>query len=118
MIDRALALSGHLSTALMLYGLGALAWSPHAYWSTVPVYAGLLILMLTPVTRVVIACAGYVRAHRRDSGGDRAQRMDRVPTIGRSRLHCSNISTQRARSAGGSSGNVDTTCAYSSRVTP
>ena len=61
MIERALALSGHLSTALMLYGLVALAWSPHAYWSTAPVYAGLLILMLTPVTRVIIACGRYLR---------------------------------------------------------
>ena len=57
MIERALVLSGHLSLALMIGGLGALAWSPHADWSTMPVYAGLLILMLTPVTRVVIACA-------------------------------------------------------------
>lgn len=62
MIDRLLVLGGYLSTALMIYGLGALAWSPHAYWSTAPVYAGLLILMLTPVTRVVVACARYLRA--------------------------------------------------------
>jgi uncharacterized membrane protein len=61
MIERALVLGGHLSLALMIGGLGALAWNPHADWSTMPVYAGLLILMLTPVTRVVIACARYIR---------------------------------------------------------
>jgi len=61
MIDRLLVSSGYLSTALMIYGLGALAWSPHAYWSTAPVYAGLLILMLTPVARVLIACVRYLR---------------------------------------------------------
>ena len=69
MIERAFVLSGYLSTALMVYGLAALAWSPHAYWSTVPVYAGLLILMLTPVTRVVIACARYIREGDRMSAG-------------------------------------------------
>ena len=61
MIDRLLVSSGYLSTALMVYGLGALAWSPHAYWSSAPVYAGLLILMLTPVARVLIACVRYLR---------------------------------------------------------
>jgi uncharacterized membrane protein len=61
MIERVLVFSGHLSTALMICGLGALSWRPHGFWSTAPVYAGLLILMLTPVTRVVIACAGYLR---------------------------------------------------------
>jgi len=61
MIDRLLAWGGYLSTALMIYGLGALAWSPHAYWSSAPVYAGLLILMLTPVARVLIACVRYLR---------------------------------------------------------
>jgi uncharacterized membrane protein len=59
-IDRLFVLSGYLSTALMIYGVGALIWRPHAFWSTAPVYAGLLILMLTPPARVVIACAGYV----------------------------------------------------------
>jgi len=67
MIDRALVLGGHLSTALMIYGIGALVWSPHAYWSTAPVYAGLLILMLTPVTRVIVACVRYVREGDRKS---------------------------------------------------
>jgi uncharacterized membrane protein len=67
MIERGLVFSGYLSTALMIYGLGALAWSPHAYWSTAPVYAGLLILMLTPVTRVVLACAHYLREGDRTS---------------------------------------------------
>jgi uncharacterized membrane protein len=61
MTERVLVLSGYLSIALMICGLGALAWSPHAYWSTAPVYAGLLILMLTPVTRVIIACLRYLR---------------------------------------------------------
>jgi uncharacterized membrane protein len=61
MIDRLLTWSGHLSTGLMAYGIGAMAWSPQAYWSTAPVYAGLLIMMLTPTARVTIACGRYLR---------------------------------------------------------
>jgi len=59
--ERALVASGYVSTALMVYGIGAHVWRPDAYWSTAPVYLGLVILMLTPLARVVIACARYVR---------------------------------------------------------
>lgn len=62
MIERLFAITGYLCTALMVYGLGALWWAPDAPWATVPVYAGLVVLMLTPVTRVAIACGRYLRA--------------------------------------------------------
>jgi uncharacterized membrane protein len=56
------AMSGHLSTALMAYGVAALWLHPDSWWAAAVVYVGLVVLMLTPVTRVVVACIRYLRA--------------------------------------------------------
>jgi uncharacterized membrane protein len=61
MIERLLLVNGYLSTALLAYGLLALWWAPDAYWS-VALHAGLLMLVLTPVTRVLVASGRYLRA--------------------------------------------------------
>ena len=62
MIERVIALSGHLSTALMAYGVAALWLHPDSGSAAAIVYFGLVVLMLTPVTRVIVACARYLRA--------------------------------------------------------
>jgi Protein of unknown function (DUF1634) len=67
MIERVLAMSGHLSTALMAYGVAALWLHPESWWAAAVVYVGLVVLMLTPVTRVVVACGRYLRAGDRSS---------------------------------------------------
>jgi uncharacterized membrane protein len=67
MIDRVFLWMGHLCTALMAYGLVASWVAPTARWATWPVYAGLVLLMLTPVTRVMVACTRYLRAGDRRS---------------------------------------------------
>ena len=69
MIERLLGITGHLCTALMAGGVVALAVRPGSRWAAALVYAGLLVLMLTPVTRVLVACARYLRA------GDRASAL-------------------------------------------
>ena len=65
MIDRLFAITGHLSTALMAIGVVALWLYPRSWWAAAVVYAGLVVLMLTPVTRVVVACIRYARADDR-----------------------------------------------------
>jgi len=67
MIDRLLLWNGFLSTALMAAGLITIGAWPATPWATWPVYVGLLLLMLTPVSRVVVASARYVRAGDRRS---------------------------------------------------
>ena len=62
MIERLFATSGHVSTALMAYGVAALWLHPDSRWAAAGVSAALLLLMLTPITRVVVACTRYVRA--------------------------------------------------------
>jgi uncharacterized membrane protein len=62
MIERLFQWNGYLSTALMALGLVTLAAWPDATWASWPVYAGLLMLMLTPVSRVVVATVRYLRA--------------------------------------------------------
>jgi uncharacterized membrane protein len=62
MIERFFAVSGHLSVALMGIGVAALWRAPTSRWAAAVVYAALLVLMLTPVTRVVVACIRYLRA--------------------------------------------------------
>ena len=61
MIDRIFAVSGHVSTVLMAYGVAALWLHPDSSWAAGIVYGALLVLMLTPVTRVIVACTNYVR---------------------------------------------------------
>lgn len=62
MIDRLFQWNGYLSTALMALGLLTIAAWPRAPWAPLPVYVGLLMLMLTPVSRVLVATARYVQA--------------------------------------------------------
>jgi|RhiMetdeSRZDD1v2_1073273.scaffolds.fasta_scaffold2478464_2 uncharacterized membrane protein len=62
MIDRAFATAGYLNTALMAYGVAALWLHPGSSWATAVVYLGLVLLMLTPVSRVVVAGIRYTRA--------------------------------------------------------
>jgi uncharacterized membrane protein len=69
MIERVFVSSGYLSTALMAYGVAALWLHPDSLWAAAVVYLALVVLMLTPVTRVVVACSRYVRA------GDRLSAM-------------------------------------------
>jgi hypothetical protein len=61
-IERVIAMSGHLSTALMAYGVAALWLHPDSGSAAAVVYLGLIVLMLTPVTRVIVACTGYIRS--------------------------------------------------------
>lgn len=58
-LGRVLVVGGAVSTGLLIAGLALqLAGSP---WATPLLTAGLLVLMTTPVARVVISCAEYVR---------------------------------------------------------
>lgn len=67
MIERAFTASGYLSTALMAYGVAALWLHPDSRWATAVVYLAMVILMLTPVTRVIASCVRYLRAGDRQS---------------------------------------------------
>lgn len=67
MIERLLAGTGHVSTLLMAYGVLALWLHPESSTARNAVYAGLVVLMLTPVTRVIVACVRYLRAGDRGS---------------------------------------------------
>lgn len=62
MIEHAFRWSGHLSTALLAYGVASLWLHPDSWWAATVVYAGLVVLMLTPVSRVAVACVRYLRA--------------------------------------------------------
>lgn len=65
MTERLFTASGHLSTAMMAYGVAALWLHPDSWWAAAIVYIGLIVLMLTPVSRVIVALARFTR------GGDR-----------------------------------------------
>lgn len=67
MIERLFAWTGYLYTVLMAYGVAALWLHPDSLWGTRAIYAGLVLLILTPVSRVVVSCARYVRAGDRSS---------------------------------------------------
>ncbi len=60
MIDRLFVWNGHLSTVLMIAGIISSWLWPAQPAAAAPLYVGLLLLMVTPVTRVVVACARYV----------------------------------------------------------
>jgi uncharacterized membrane protein len=62
MIERLFQWNGYLSSALMALGLVTIAVWPGAPWAPLPVYVGLVMLMLTPVSRVLVATARYLRA--------------------------------------------------------
>lgn len=61
MIDRAFTASGYLSTALMAGGVAALWLHPDSWWGAAVVYLAMVVLMLTPVTRVIVSCVHYLR---------------------------------------------------------
>lgn len=65
MIERLFQWNGLVSTVLLAVGLVTIGARPDASWATWPVYLGLLLLMLTPVSRVMVATARYVRAGER-----------------------------------------------------
>jgi len=67
MIEQFFLRSGQVSTALLVAGLVALWLLPGEPRSAAPIYAGLLLLMVTPITRVTVACARYLRAGDRQS---------------------------------------------------
>lgn len=69
MIERAFTVSGYASTALMAYGVAALWLHPESWWAAAVVYAAMVVLMLTPVTRVIVSCTRYLRQ------GDRLSAM-------------------------------------------
>ncbi|MEZ5283762.1 MAG: hypothetical protein R2712_02905 [Vicinamibacterales bacterium] len=61
MMARLFVLNGWVSTVLLAAGLAA-SWRPGPAWSVPLLYAGLLLLILTPVTRVLVAGVRYLRA--------------------------------------------------------
>ena len=67
MIERAITLSGYASTALMAYGVAALWLHPESWWAAAVVYAAMVVLMLTPVSRVAVAGIRFLRAGDRGS---------------------------------------------------
>jgi uncharacterized membrane protein len=67
MIERVFVVSGHLSTALMAYGVAALWLHPESWWAAAVVYLAMVVLMLTPVTRVIVSTVQYLRAGDRRS---------------------------------------------------
>ena len=67
MIERAFAVGRYVSTALMGYGFAALWLHPDSGWATGVVYIGLVVLMLTPVSRVAVAGIRFLRAGDRGS---------------------------------------------------
>jgi hypothetical protein len=62
MIERGFVLAGYVSTALMAYGVAALWLHPDSGWATGVVYIGLVVLMVTPVSRVAVAGVRFVGA--------------------------------------------------------
>lgn len=62
MIERLFAISGTMTTVLLAGGVAALWLRPGSRLATTVVQAGLILLMLTPVTRVMVACVRSVRA--------------------------------------------------------
>jgi uncharacterized membrane protein len=60
-VTRLFRLTGLGTTLLLVAGLVASGLQPGQEWPEQLIHAGLLMLMVTPVTRVVVACVGYVR---------------------------------------------------------
>lgn len=67
MIEQWFVRGGQVSTALLVAGLVALWLWPTEPRAAAPIYAGLLLLMVTPITRVVVACGRYLKAGDRFS---------------------------------------------------
>ncbi len=62
LLGRVLGVGSMVSTALLALGLGVFIVLPGRGVATPIVRAGLVILLLTPVARVLVATLGYVRA--------------------------------------------------------
>jgi uncharacterized membrane protein len=60
-VTRLFALTGLATTLLLAAGLVASGLLPGQEWPVQIIHVGLLMLMVTPITRVVVACVGYVR---------------------------------------------------------
>lgn len=60
-MTRLFAVTGMATSVLLVLGLVASGLQPDHPWPVRLIHAGLLMLMVTPVTRVVVACVGYVR---------------------------------------------------------
>lgn len=60
-MTRLFALTGQSTTLLLAAGLVASGLLPGRPWPVQLMHVGLLMLMVTPITRVVVACVGYVR---------------------------------------------------------
>lgn len=59
-----LSLGTQATTVLLVVGLALLLWAPDARLGTLAVHVGLVVLMLTPVARVIVSIAAYVRARQ------------------------------------------------------
>lgn len=60
-MTRLFALTGQSTTLLLVAGLLTSGLLPDRRWPAQLIQVGLLLLMVTPITRVVAACAGYLR---------------------------------------------------------
>jgi hypothetical protein len=67
MTERFFAWSGHISSVLLAAGVALMWWRPDDVWGAAAVHAGLVVLMLTPVSRVVVACVRFARVGDRGS---------------------------------------------------
>lgn len=60
-MTRLFSITGMATTVLLVLGLAASGLQPGSPWPVRIIQAGLLMLMVTPITRVGVACVGYVR---------------------------------------------------------
>jgi len=60
-MTRLFAFTGRATTGLLVAGLVTSGLLPGSAWPTQLIHVGLLMLMVTPITRVVVACVGYLR---------------------------------------------------------
>lgn len=60
-MTRLFAFTGRATTVLLVAGLVTSGLQPGSAWPTPLIHVGLLMLMVTPITRVVVACVGYLR---------------------------------------------------------
>jgi uncharacterized membrane protein len=60
-MTRLFAFTGRATTVLLVAGLVTSGLLPGSGWPTQLIHVGLLMLMVTPITRVVVACVGYLR---------------------------------------------------------
>lgn len=63
-LGRVLSAGTQLTTVLLVAGLALLLWAPAAWLGPLAVHLGLVVLMLTPVARVVVSMGAYIRARQ------------------------------------------------------